>query len=161
MNDLVDLVLKDSFTHSQALKRLGLLKDFLNGKVFGKEESDLSAYSPSDRRWLDTLDKNNLAQFNQENIHTLFEQAEKVIKEITPLSVILPFELPERETIELGARLRRDYGPHFLFEVKLDPKLIAGPAFIWKGVYKDHSVKTKIEAQKQQILQIFKQMTAR
>lgn len=157
LNSLLETVLKDSFTSNQALKRLRLLKDTLSKQLFTEKDPTLSSVADATQTaWLRSLQPDFLKQFNRSNLSPLFIEAESKIKTITPLTIVLPFELPEKETTELGLKLRQQYGKYFLMEIKFDASLIAGPALVWKGVYKDYSLKAKIEARKTEILQILK-----
>lgn len=160
LTSLLEAIISSSSTQIQALRKLRILKEKLLAGLFIKS-NEPSAQSITvtipDQQWLDGLDKRFLSQFDHNNISQLFESAEKEIKKIPVLTIILPIELPEKETAELTNKLRRDYGKNFLIETKLDHNLIAGPALIWKGIYRDYSVKAKIEARKTEILKILKE----
>lgn len=114
--DLVPSILTASFTKAEALRKLKDLKGAVSLNTPHSPKTDEA-----------------------------FQKAEKEIREIEPLVIFLPFDLPEEKIPQLGALVRQNFGPKFLMEIKYDPSLIAGAALAWKGIYKDYSVKSKIK----------------
>lgn len=143
--DIIDQILANTYTQADALRRIGILKDAVMGKLFGSEKI-ASAQIP----------QNIYSYFTQKNAYKLFDEIITEIKKITPLVVYLPFEIPEQELINLGIYLRKDYGKNFLIEVKYDPSLIAGTALIWNGIYKDYSIRQKIADNHEVIIEMLK-----
>jgi hypothetical protein len=156
---LTDIILKDSFTTAEALRRVRFLRDVSVNKLFGSNDTQaiLKNLPASDHAWLNSLGDGVYQQFNQDNVYKFFKEAEKAIKEIQPLTVFLPFEIPPEEAARLGNTLRRSYGNNFLLEIKLDPSLIAGAAFTINGMYKDYSLRKRIDDNRQQILEAIKE----
>lgn len=144
-NNLFNLIIQNSFTQIEALKKLRVLKEQLIRKIFGTSPSSNSPISTE------------LPGINQDNVYKIFDGVEAKIKSITPLTIVIPFELPDSEIIKLGQKVRQEFGNNFLLEIKYDPILIAGPAFIWKGVYKDYSIHQQIAEKHQSVLAIFKE----
>lgn len=152
-----DIVLEQSVTQTEAIRNLNRLRIYVSNRVFGDHSkqpasgpADLSLIGDAD--WETLLGKEFLDQFTPENTQQLFEQAEQELKNIKPLVIYLPVELPHIEISRLGQHLREDYGPKFLLDIKLDPTLIAGAAFVWGGVYRDYSLKQKISENREKIL---------
>ncbi len=77
-----------------------------------------------------------------------YNAARDEIKAIEPLYFYLPFELPEEEILKISSKLRRDYGKQFLIETRVDPQLLGGCALSYKGVYKDYSLKDRLNKTK-------------
>ena len=71
--------------------------------------------------------------------------------------IFIPFELPEEGMAALGQRMRRLFGKNFLAEIKLDPNLLAGAALVWDGVYKDYSLREKIEDNRERIIKTLRE----
>ncbi len=99
------------------------------------------------------MGKDFYGQFTPLNIETILNDLEKQVQKIPSLVVNLAFELPSEEADKLGRWLRSNVSANIMFNTKLDPTLIAGCAFSWKGVYKDYSAKAKIEQNRPQILE--------
>lgn len=153
--NLFDQILEDTYTQTDALRRLRLIKYLATAKLFGSSKEKEEETLAEDSAWLSTQDK-TLALLTRENVYQETETASDKILSIKPLIVYLPFELLYQEVQKLGQHLRTTYGKNFLVEVKIDPNLIAGCALVWKGVYKDYSLRQKIQEQKEKILQVFR-----
>lgn len=74
-----------------------------------------------------------------------FDAARATIEAIEPLYLYLACDLPQEEVTKIAQKLRKDYGKDFLIETKVQPELIGGCAMSYKGVYKDYSLKGKIQ----------------
>ena len=153
--ELLDLILANTYTHSQASKRLRLLKEIAVNRLFAepkKEGSTADVVMDEQQTWLQSLDTNIYRHFTQENVYKTFDDLEKAVKQINPLVIYVPIEIPDKELTKLGEKLRQDYGKNFLMEVRIDPTLIAGPSLVWNGIYKDYSLRQKINDSRQTIL---------
>lgn len=149
---LLQQILTDNFTQTQCLKKLRLLKELLLKSLFSAEETN-KGEDPEFESWLKQLDPKLLKQINQHNIYTIFNKLEEQINSIQPLVVYLPITIPQAEIKKLALYLRQSMGKNFLIEIKLDPDLIAGPAFVWKGIYRDYSIRARINLNKETILE--------
>lgn len=161
MNPTLAFILKDTYSTSMLKHRLRILKDYLLQNYFGeqgpKDKEDFSnSLSPEDETWLKALPESFLKQFNKDNVYKRFEELEKSMQSIPVLTVYLSFEPQESVLSQIGSAARNLFGPDILIEVKLDLSLIAGCALGWKGVMRDYSLKSKIEAKKGEILESFK-----
>ncbi len=158
---LLDQILRDNFTPTSCLRRLHLLKDLMAKKLFQKDQvlkkSELLLLGKEDADWINTIDKSLLDELNGKNYDQIFQSVEEKIKQIQPLTIFVPLAFSNDQVIEIGLYLRRTYGSNFLMETKIDPSLIAGAALSWKGIYKDYSLKKRMEDQKPLVLNALKQ----
>lgn len=158
--DLLNVILRDTFIKNQAERRVVALKNYLLSGMFktGKTEAapKTATDNPEIQVWLSKLDKKVLEAITAQNVYAVLDKTEADLKAIEPLVLYLPYELPPDEVAAIGARLRSDYGPKFLMEITIDPNLIAGCAISYKGIYKDYSVKQRIVDNKQAILETFR-----
>lgn len=152
-SDLTEIILKDTYLKTLALKKTEDLKEYFVDQVFQNSKS--SNIKLSDEH-LKELDLNNIKGITSDNIYSIFEKTGLEIKSIEPLIIYLPTPMPEEEISKIGEFVRKSYGENFLIDIKYDPTLIAGAALSYKGVYRDYSVKNKIDSQKESILSIFK-----
>ncbi len=154
MDHILTTILNDTFTLSVLKHRLMVLKTYLNQKFFnpaGKAE-----FEAQDLAWLKSQPAAFFQTFTPDNITQFFSQLEKQIQSLKVLTIYLTFE-PDNETLsQIGVSLRKTFKDLYLMDVKYDPNLIAGPALVWKGVYKDYSLRSQIEQKKEMILQSFK-----
>lgn len=63
----------------------------------------------------------------------------------TPCEISQKLLAKIKEKIEIGVKIR----------VKIDPSLIGGAAFAWKGQYKDYSLKARLEQHEEEIKKIY------
>lgn len=155
-------ILTDTYTARKLQKRLRVLKGFLLGKLFNapQSESDQSELL-EEKEWFDGIDKQLLDQIDKDSVYQLFTNLENKIKQIRLLTIYIAFEMPKDEITRLGRTLRHVYGNDFLFDIKFDPNIIAGAAFVWQGVYKDYSIRSLIDQHKQDILSEFRHYVGR
>jgi len=155
MDQILDTILTDTFTLSQLKLRLRILKSNLL-KTFFAGSQELEQTSLEELNWLKSLPVSFYQQFNKDNIYKIFSELEEADKKLAVVTIYLTFEPDDEATKAIGTAARKTFGKTLLLDIKYDPKLIAGCALVWKGVYKDYSLRAKIEERKEQILQHFK-----
>lgn len=159
MENILDIILADTFVKNTALKRLAALKDHLLTKVFSENSSppaQTRIEDPELSLWILKISPNYFVNLNAQNIYEVFADLEKNIKACEPLVIYLPYELPQEQIAQIGQKLRANFGKNFLMEIQIDPSLIAGCSLSYKGIYKDTSVKQRIADNQKEILAIFR-----
>lgn len=161
MDPTLAIILKDTYSTTQLKHRLRILKAELVSQFFGGGPEDgynldVSNLFPQDQNWLKSLPADFYKKFNKNNVYKIFSDLESKISNIPTLTLYLTFE-PDESTLEqIGNFARKMFGPNLMLDIKLDLTLIAGAALGWKGVLRDYSIKTQIEAKKGEILESFK-----
>lgn len=155
MNDIITTILKDTFSLTQYKTRVRLLKSNLLKTFFGNENETALAY-PQELAWLKTIPPNFYQNFNKDNVYQIFSNMDQEIAKLPTLTILLTFEPDDATLSNLGTFARKLFGPYLMLDIRLDSRLIAGTALIWKGVYRDYSLRAKIEERKVEILQGFK-----
>ena len=151
---ILDIILSDTYTLSSIKHRVRILKAYLISQIFTSPEyQDVQS---NDLIWLRALGKDFYKQFNQSNIYSIFDLIEAKIDKMEPLYVYLPFIADDQVDTAIGQYIRSSVGHNLLYETKFDPNLVAGCGLSFKGVYKDYSLRSKIEAKKSEILDSFK-----
>lgn len=153
---MIDLLLKYSKTTYELSASLKLLKSFLESKFFNspfrtedltdREQTLITAIKQE--KVLESITKDRLTDFLKE----LQAETEK----INILVIFTAVALNEESTDEVVKKVRLMISNQILVDFRLDPTLVAGCALIWKGVYKDYSLKSRIEQNREQILSQFK-----
>lgn len=156
MNNILYKFLETTYYKSQITKRFNALKGFLQNKFFNSPQSNLN---PEDSQWLNSLGEDFLKNFTKLNIYQTLSKLEKDIKVLQTLTIYLSFEMPDEEKDKLGSYLRQNFKKDLIFEIKLDPNLIGGAAFSWKGIYKDYSLRSRIDQNHEQILSSLKSLS--
>lgn len=153
---------KNIYTKQEALRNLSLFTDFLTSLLFGGQPQNTKAaikkfaQNQSDLDWLNSIDENFIAQFNQQNFKSGLQEIEKKLKDSKTILIDLPIDLPKEYITQVGQYLRDKLNLNYFMEIKINPSLIAGAAIGFNGVYKDYSVKGKIADNKTTIINIFK-----
>ncbi len=153
--EILNTLLKDTFTQTSLKHRLRILKTTLLKKIFGSEAPN-EQLSAEDLNWLNSLPASLYEKFNKDNVYQTFEQIETEVNSMPLLLVYLPFEANDQAISQVGGFIRKNFTNLSLFDIKFNPELIAGCALSWKGIYHDYSLKAKIEEKKGQILENFK-----
>lgn len=157
---LLDAFFLGNYSMQQIHLRFNLLRTYLICRFFQEKQEDTLAVDPADRLWLASLGQTWSQQCNKRNVYQIIESLEKEIGKIKPLVIYISFDMPDEEIEKLGIWLRGQFAPNgserIVFEIKHDPNLIGGCALSWRGVYRDYSVRAKIEANKEKILASFK-----
>lgn len=162
--ELYKAILNQTYTARNLQKRIRVLKMYLLSKLFTQSAQP----SPSveneiveEKEWLESINFKLISQITTQNVYQIFEKLEQRIQLQKVLTIYVGFDLPKDEISRLGVNLRSTYGPDFIFEIKFDPNVIGGVAFVWNGVYKDFSVRSMIEAKKDEILSGFRMFVGR
>jgi hypothetical protein len=151
-NELFDIVLSNVYTLRELKHKLRILKSYLESNVFGSKVTDLPA---DDANWISSLPQDFLQKFTKDNLTKIFTDFENKIKTLSPLIIYTSFEPTAVEIEKIHLWLKQN-STQRLFETKLNPDLIGGAAFVQNGVYKDYSLRQRINEQKDLILTEFK-----
>ncbi len=151
MNNLLTLLLTNTYSLHQLKHRLATLKSYLDQQFFGGN----IAIAAKDLDWIKTLPTASL-NLNKDNLTTIFEEAQNQINNLSILTLYLTFEPDEQTITQIGEFARKTFGGTILLDIKFDPNLIAGAALAWKGSYKDYSLRAKIQERKGEVLESFK-----
>ncbi|SRR5258708_2896439 len=146
---ILDIVLQRSLTLHQAYKHLRILKEYLTYQIFGAQQATLEK---EDQAFIDQIDKDLLQQFTKDNLASEFEKILSQLEKIPVLVVYFGFQ-PDNELIKsISDWIKNNYSERIILDSKIDNNLIAGCSLVWKGIYKDYSLKAKIEDHRQEIL---------
>lgn len=153
-NPVLQKILENSFTLSQCKHRVRILREYISYKLFSKEE-EAAKQDPSDSEWLNSLGNSFFSQFNRSNFDQIFADLENYLKKARPLIIYLAFNPSDELVSQIGLYLRKN-SQHQIFDLKVDPNLVAGAALSYNGIYKDYSLRAKIGFEKEKILANFK-----
>lgn len=153
---ILSKLLEDTYSLNSLKKKVRALKDSLTEEFFGAGDHDKLALDDEDKEWLKSLPEEYLKQFKKEEFNEIFRKLEKDIESLNPLTVYLAFDPEAGQVKEIGEFIRNNFSKDMLIDIKLDGSLIGGCALIWKGVYKDYSLKAHLQEKKPEILNSFK-----
>lgn len=154
-NDLLNTLLNTTYTQNQLKHRLRILRLYLLKAFFGSQEGQ--NLDPRDLGWLSSLPFPFYKNFTKDNTYQILDDLENQAEKLPTLTIYLPIEATDNVCLQVGSYARKAFQhPTLLLETKFNPALIAGAALSWKGLYRDYSLKTKIESKSQEILQGFR-----
>lgn len=158
MEKILKLIQNNSYTISQIRRRIRVLKNYLTNQYFSQafDLSQISSHN-SDIAWIKSLDQNILSSINSSNLNEVFDQLETEVKRINVLTVYLPVDFDEDQQNQIGLYVQNNFSQKPLIDIKLDPTLIAGCALVWNGIYKDYSLRKRIQDNKEKLLSQMKQ----
>lgn len=153
-----EAVIQNTYSLQSLHKRVNFLKNFFNHKLFSDNKSAKaeSLFSGEDLEWLKSLGPEFEQSFNSKNFDEILEDISQQAKNLTVLVIYFAIDLPVEKIDEIGALIRQDFNKNIIIDVKIDPTLLAGCALVYKGVYKDYSVRQQIEQNRANILTEFK-----
>lgn len=149
----LDIIVKDTYTISNLKSSLRILRAYFSKIFFGAADLVLNE---GDMIWVNSLPKDFLAKFDKNNTNQKIAELEKKISQLQPLTIYLPFEANDEAIKFIGELTRKLFNPKLPLDIKYNPTLLAGCALSWKGVYKDYSLRAKIEERKGEVLESFK-----
>lgn len=152
--DILNTILKDTYTQTQLKRRVSILKTYLLQNLFGSPKKE--ALEEKDLAWLKSLPVEFIQNFNKDNVSDLLSGLEKAIVGLQTLVLYLTFEPDNLSLTQIGNKTRNMFGNSLMLDIKYDPNLIAGAALVWKGIRRDYSLRAKIEEKKSVILESFK-----
>ncbi len=155
MEEILSLFLQSNYSQNQIRHRFNTLKNFLQARLFNSAVS--AAEIPAeDKKWLDSLDSKLISYFNPYNIDVSLKNLEQKLHEIKPLTIFLPFQIPDEEVDNLGRYIRQNFKKDAVIEIKFDGGLIGGAAVSWNGTYKDYSIHSLISQNETKLIETFK-----
>lgn len=156
-NQILNVILKETYTTLQLKHRLRIFKDYLTSQLFvSPAPLPQKEIPPQDLAWLSSLGEGTYKQFNKDNVYKILSLIEEQAGKITSLVIYLPFELDDSSAGLIGQYMRKIFSQVYLLDVKFNPLLIAGCTLSFKGIYKDYSLRARIEEKKEEILESFK-----
>lgn len=160
-NQILSTILPTTFTKAAFYRRLRLLREFLEHKYFeGEPESKIEDFlregnaSRTDVHTLSFVRNKLYRTFTRENIYKILNNLLDAIKELPVVTVYLSNEPTEGETVNLGKWFRKHLDPHLIMDIRLDPTLHTGCAFVWKGIYHNFSLRFYLNKEKKRVLEI-------
>lgn len=146
----LDIFTVDIFTISDLKRKLRILKEYLEKKIFGGNlQIELTT---QENLWLKSLPDMSTV-INAKDFSKQMTDLTQTVDSLTPLVVYLAFNPSDEIIRQLTLALRKMFNSNLIFlDIKQDPGLLGGAAFVYKGIYKDYSLRAKLEQNREKIL---------
>lgn len=163
---LLDIILSNTYTRSDFQHRIKLLQEFLEFRLFQihansnllvllNEFINLKKESRDEFSALNFWNlKDFFESFHQNNLYSILKNVVDQEKKLPYVVVYLPFLPPIYEIPKLGRWLRSNIKPNIMLDIKHDPKLIGGCALVYRGAYRDFSLRYYLEKSKKTIKKV-------
>ena len=164
-NNILDYLFKNCFSKADLLHHLSTLESFFEFYFFQNQTLSLVTsqkeyflkenIQESDKEILLSYPVSFYSFFSLENFYDLLKKAREFIEKMENLTISLPFEAASREKEKIGKKVYDLFsGRRIAFDFKHDPLLLAGCALIFRGIYKDYSLKNILENNEQEVRNI-------
>ncbi len=155
---ILDKILITTYTLASLKRRLKALKSRLSEHYYGGDTNQEMVQE--ELEWLNTYGVQFLPDFQKETFYQSMGKIEAMVNKIKPLTIYLAFDPSSDQVKQIGSKVREIYTQKLVIDIKLDPQLIGGSAFISNGVYKDYSIRNVIQQDRQKLLESFKSFMA-
>src|SRR3989338_5603413 len=127
VSQIEQIILQNTFSKTDYLRRLTILREFLEKKYF----------SDGSITFLDFLNQIKASQHDREA--TVFWE-EHFFNLFTKDNLYLPVMLDDYQIDDLGRWFRTNINPEVLMDIKINLLMVSGCAYVWKGKYHDLSL---------------------
>jgi len=149
---LLQTLCATTYTVADMRRRLGLLQEGAEVALFNNQTTDTVAAMKSaitDRGserdvvvmmdWEDAV----FAQFTAGNIRERTTALQQAVDALPVMTLYIPVLFPESELAAMAAWCREACAPQLLFDVRVDPQVAGGCAFVWNDNYHDFSFRAQ------------------
>ncbi len=166
---LLQKILNLTYTKKQIQHRLGIFKEILNLWLF--TDNGKTPLAAVIEKYI--ADNPRLHKDDIEIIHTVMPELEKLIKPENAdkqanellkqlgeglthnnvVSIYFGFDYDDQVIADIGKWFKTKMGYNYVLEPSFDGNLIGGCAYSYNGIYRDTSIRARIEQNKQAILE--------
>jgi len=145
---LLQAICATTYTVADMRRRLGLLQEGAEVALFNNQTTDVAAAiktaitnrgKESDvvvmMEWEDAM----FAQFTASNIRKRITALQQAVDALPIMTLYIPVAFPKKDLAAMAMWCREECAPQLLFDVRIDPKVAGGCAFVWNGTYHDFS----------------------
>jgi len=166
MDELIfSTLVKDAYTRSGLLHKIGLLKEYLEFVFFTKNNSYVEEslieewkgggeHAIQDKMFLKSLPVEFWKSFSRESLYNVLDLLSEKVDEIPVLSLIVPVDLPEQSIMEIGKWVRSEIDKDLLLDVEVKISLSVGCQFVWKDRLHDFSLSRFLNKHQDKIHQL-------
>ena len=153
-----------SFTLDQVHHQVEVWRSVVEAAIFQETKKPLAQryhtavaqLSAADRRLVEQWDETQwLEQITPETFTTYVERLRAWADSVPTLVVYVPVELPELEIGMLAAEVRAQLSGQHVLDMRIDPNVTGGCAFIHQEQYYDYSLHGRLMQQPKVLSEIF------
>ena len=155
--ELLTQLVTVSYTKTDLTRKLRVLREFLEQKYYSQGGQTLADFlkvancTKEDTSALLSLKSEFYKSFTKYNSYPLLNKINRLLNKEEIIHVYLPYEMEDAEKEKLGIWFKKNVNNKVILELIVDPSLILGCAFAYKGVYHNFSLKFFINSYRQDI----------
>lgn len=165
LNDeqFLDTILKSTFTRNDIARRMRLLREYLEQNYFTETKMEMTKFLLLRRATTDDINafigwgEEFYATFTRKNAYTLISRMLEEAKKLPVASLYIPYEPVPAEVSKIGVWFRGNVGSNVLLDIHTDPTLLGGCAIVWKGSYRDYSLRYYMLKKHQEIVKVIEE----
>jgi len=149
-NEILQKLILVCNTKADAVKRVRILKEFLENKFFKNKSLNLEKFLKSlkaseyDIEAMKQLPAQFYASFNKNNAYPIIRKISKALDKLETIHLYVPVELTEGELFKIGSWFKKNVAKN----------LTLGCALSRNGVYRDFSLKYFLQGKRPEINKI-------
>ena len=146
IRQIQQIILTKTFTKADYLRRVTIIREYLESRFFKDFQGDFSLYLEKkavpikDRKALTHLDGNFFNLITSDNLYLIINGLVESLKDLPTLTLYLAIIVEDDLVNKLGVWFRQNLHPELIMEVRYDPGLVSGCAYVWNNKYHDLSL---------------------
>ena len=160
-HELLHTILNKAYTKSDALRRLHLLREYLEQSLFSTDSNltlndflDQQNSSDEDYYIMTSWKKSLYNSITQENLYKIINAISEEIKSYPTIIIYLPHKPENKDIKKIGSWFHKNISENILIDIKTDEEKIGGCAFVRNGIYFDYSLHHYIQKNRESILNL-------
>ncbi len=162
---VISIVLANTYTVNDLMRRFALLRNYLEAKLFGGREGGsitletLLMRERADEGAVVALKAWNEAfsfeKISLESLHAMLPSVEEDIRGLPILRLYTPVELDVTQTNRVGNWVRTHLDPNLMLELHVDARAVGGCAFVWRDTFRDYSLRHFVHMRREKVVAMF------
>jgi hypothetical protein len=144
---LLDTILASTYVKADVLRRLRIIREYLEQRFFTPgEKKDLLGFlsdqkiTPEEQTVITGWGDEFFKSFNKENAYDYLEHMNGRVKDLPTVNMYVPIGLDSGQTVKIGLWVRANVDREALVEIHVEQAAFGGCSFAWNGVYYDYSL---------------------
>lgn len=161
---LLSTIIQNTYSTADLNRRISLARQYTEGLLFAGEMTSPADFAKKrslnleDGQSLAQWDKEFFSEFTPENVYARFNKLKEEAKKLPVITVYLPFNPDYDDIVRIGIWLRKTLAdPRIVMDIKINPNLLGGCAYVWKGVYHEFSLHHFVKKNKEEIKKVFEE----
>lgn len=157
---LLGYFLTETYTKKDISRRLRFLREYFETGFFTADQTEITKFLLSKHATTDDIHafmswgEDFYKAFNKETMYRLLNALSERMKLLPHIVLYIPYEAVPAEVNRLGKWCRQNIGDRVVVDLRTDATLLGGCAFVWKGVYRDYSLRYYMRKKQAEITKI-------